>query len=85
MSSTVNFLELPLHVCVTHHQHVAVELLSASTTHQTAIELWGIIRVIFGFFVWAMDPLCGTPCGSASVQPHVEVAEIKSNSQFSEP
>ena len=37
------------------------------------------------FLVWAMDPLCGTPCGSASVQPYVEVAEIKSNSQFSEP
>eukprot|EP00435_Cladocopium_sp_Y103_P036626 s3100_g9.t1 len=24
-----------------------------------------------------MDPLCGTPCGSATVQPHVEVAETK--------
>ncbi|CAL1156447.1 unnamed protein product [Cladocopium goreaui] len=24
-----------------------------------------------------MDPLCGTPCGSAAAQPHVEVTEIK--------
>ena len=30
-----------------------------------------------------MDPLCGTPCGSAAAQPHVEVAEIKSEPQFS--
>ena len=37
------------------------------------------------FLVWTMDPLCGTPCGSAAAQPHVEVTEIKSNSQFPKP
>ena len=85
---------LGCHPCMlVRQQHVAVELLLAKDSKSDsnwffANHMYNYVYLsffIYIFFLGTMDPLCGTPCGSAAAQPHVEVTEIKSNSQFPKP